>query len=44
MWIKMQIHKLLLLHAYCNDDESVGEAMIDDSIEHLLFDHDIAHP
>ena len=44
MQIKMQSHKLLSLHACCNDEESVGKAMIDDSIGHPLFDHGIAHP
>lgn len=44
MQIKLQSYKLLLLHACCNDEKSVGEAMINDPVQRLLFDHGIAHP
>ena len=40
----MQSHELLLLHACCNDEKSVNEAMIDDPIQCLLLGHGIAHP
>lgn len=40
----MQSRKLLLLHVCYDDEESVGETIIDDSIERLLFDRGIAHP
>ena len=40
---KMQSHKLSLLHVYCDEEESVGETIINDSIERLLFDCGITH-
>ena len=40
---KMQSHKLLLLHVCRDEEESVGEIIINDSIERLLFDCGIAH-
>lgn len=43
MQIKMQSHQLSLLHVYCDDEESVGETIVNDSIKRLLFDCGIAH-